>query len=226
MQATIIKKSVDWFASQIETVLNPKLSFEISSYIQIYSVQDLFTQEFYKEGKIHYPFVAYRVESIALDETKVGSVINRKKGQTLFDMPTAYEKQYVSGSHKDSVATVDFLPAVVKANFYFVTNTPQQIDEFVVNWIYNYYHDFNGLMSYQDIEIPVSATIDTDITIPEGEVDDKGLVYRLELPITLFTHIGSLRDIPLVQAPGVLQQSPMQNKQGLTINSTIKLTNK
>lgn len=232
---THLSQSLDWLIKTISDVTTTKTSFEISSFVRTFSGQDIFNQEFYKEQKIKYPFVAYQLKSGSLSaNTRLGSAISQKRGQSLanitFNTSGHTSVDYIVDSTKERIKKASLWPIDVEILLTFVTNTPQQFEEFFLAW-FELYPQTSGFIPFEnDTQLPVTLTpIVEGIDFPDKETDEKGDIYKGDFSVTLWTYAGSVTDVSAVKAAEAAQSAPLDigiliDKNGNTVSNVVKIS--
>lgn len=235
---TFITKSLEWLTIEIDDLVKQKTSFEINSFVRIFNPQDAFNQEFYKDQKIDYPFIAYRVRNIALAVERAGSMMSRRKGVPIstIGLSNVLGKDnsisYATDATGQRIKVSQIWPIDLVVDISFFTNTPQQFEEFLLAWFETYPSLGADVIFSDDIKIPVSmypevGPIDYPTSDDSG---DKGTFYRGEVVANMQSFSGRLPDVAAIKSyslgdvPPTLDMEVLTDKNGNAVGNIIKVS--
>jgi hypothetical protein len=216
------------------------MSFDVYSYTQVYTPQDMFNQAFLKEeATINYPFICYQIKSTSLKEQTVGSIVSRNKGLALSNItarpyPQLNEIEYATNALDNTrIKTAIKLPLTLNITFWFVTNEPSQYEEFLLAWYELYPNKLSGVVDADDSGTPFPFHFHPntqDLSYPELDLsDEKGKIYIGEFSATIDLQVGNVIDRAAIQPETlegqikdeVLPVNPISSTTGFSDAATI-----
>jgi hypothetical protein len=230
MTPTLITKSIDWFNETLDSAVknNPFCSFSINSFVRVYTQQDIFNQEFFKDQRILYPFVSYQLKTVEVDVSRMGSIVTRKKGQPLFNLyrdtgSNEVEKEWVTNITKDRIKEFSLVPVIIELELNFVSNTANHVEEFFLAWV-DLYPQVGGFLAIEEQEMTIRAIASTRMDFPEKDHAETGPVYKLPLACTIWSHVGRVFDVAAITSNNNITPSegPVTDKAGNVISPVIK----
>ena len=230
MTPTLVTKSLDWFIGVLnqEILNNTQCSFNINSFVRIYSPQDIFNSEFFKDQKILYPYIGYQLKAVEVDTQRVGSIVDRKKGLPLFNLygnnsTGSIEREWITNTSQDRIKEFFLVPVTIDLELTFVTDTPNQVEEFLIQWV-NLYPQLGGYLNIGEQQMTIRVIPGARIDFPEKEYLDSGAVYKLLLTCSIWTHIGQESDVAAItnKSNNSPVESSVTDKAGNIISPAIK----
>ena len=231
---TNISRTLEAIIAELAVRLRTYTSFEVSSFVRIFNTQEGFNQAFFEDASITYPFITYQTKNLSLAVDRMGSVIARKKNVplskvTIQPYPQPNLIEYAVDVTGLRVKQTDMIPVDYEVTFNFITNTPQQFDEFLMVWLNTYPQVAVDIVLTDNIRLPTSFIPNIEgISYPEKEVDDRGEHYRGEVTCSVRTFIGGVSDVPFVQeiaAPATLAMDTLKDEANQTLANVIKISN-